>query len=284
VFREPPVQMTFADTDRRELQSRFFTQNILVHTHVARSGGTALIVALTDLFGSAHVHDLRDDGARPLIQMQEPEKARIWVITGHFWYGTQRSDLGRRNIHIACVRDPLERFLSHVQFVAGNPNHPVHPHIYGKSPEQIIYEGVRAKDVILWNEMSQTLGIATHRQIAARLENDYLIVAPQHRVDELIWRFYGVFGNRPAPTIRQNAISSVVTMDVGPKAKCRFRHQNRIDYAIYDYANLNFHRWLEHFEDRIYRQPHSYIGIAKPRVRPWAFFQTAIARPRGNRS
>jgi hypothetical protein len=210
-----------------------------------------LNAAFTDLFGAAHVHDLREADAAGLSELDQAASNSIWVVAGHFPFGSQDKYLNRQKIYIATIRDPLQRFLSHYEYIIDRPDHPAYVYIQDKSPEQVIRLYVAKRHPLFVNDMSRTLGISSYGDIVRRLERDYAVVMPLDRVDDLIERLHAVFGSTSAGGFRLNA-SSRSPIEVDAKTARMFLKRNKLDTAAWEYAKRRAEGWLQTFDERMY--------------------------------
>jgi hypothetical protein len=235
-----------------EGQRRFFRRNLILHTHIEKSAGSSLVAAFADLFGAARVHDLRPAGAMQPRDIGCREKARLWLLTGHFHYGSMDALFARRKVYIATVRDPVTRFVSSYHYVRASPDHPAFLAIRGKNLEQLIAELIARGHPLVTNDMSRSLGITRPEEIAAQIEKNYAIVAPFARVDELIAALYRIFGQCEGPKIRLN-MGPQEAVALAPEIQRLFLSYNQIDTALCNYVERRFDAWLNDLEDRLCR-------------------------------
>lgn len=265
-----------------EGQRRFFRRNLILHPHIERSAGSSLLAAFIDLFGVARVHDLRPVGAAQPCDMGRGEKARLWLLTGHFHYGSMDAWFARRKVYVATVRDPMARFLSRYRYVRASPDHPAYPAIRSKSVEQLITELMACNHPLVADDMSRSLGIAGLEEIAAQVEENYAIVAPFERVGELISALYRVFGRGEAPAIRLNVGPREVVAPA-PETRRLFLSRNQTDTALYDYVEGRFDAWLNDLEERLRRSRLQEAGrrLAMHRLGQWwnGFITQRLPRP-----
>ena len=69
--------------------------NVLIYTHVEKTGGSSFVVGLRQIFGADRVYDIRGGHPRP-VDMTPKDLGKMWVFSGHFWFDTQERPIGRR--------------------------------------------------------------------------------------------------------------------------------------------------------------------------------------------
>jgi hypothetical protein len=231
----------------------FFERAVLIHTHIERTAGTSLRLALADLLGAGHVHNLNLPGAALPHLMAQDDRRKIWALTGHFPFASMDWAFARKPVYLASVREPVERFLSYYAFVTTSPGHPGNAFLAGKTPDQAIAAFLARDPPLVVNDMSATLGISRRRDIASHLEKNYAIVAPRERINELIAKLYAIFGGDAAPTKIHNAGPGEATA-IEPSSRLLFRSRNQTDSALYEYVSERFDSWLNDLEARLWRK------------------------------
>jgi hypothetical protein len=135
--------------------SGFFGSNLIVHTHVEKTAGSTLTRGFARAFGEDRIHDLRSPRQPRLELINAADRRRIYVLTGHFHFGTQDKYFDRTRLYLACVRPPLDGFRSYYDFVRVRPPHPGYPALAGKSFVQAVEEHLRVSRRA--NAMARTL-------------------------------------------------------------------------------------------------------------------------------
>ena len=120
--------------------SGFFDDRIVVHTHIEKTAGSSLVRGFIREFGKERVYDIRSSEKVRPEHLDSEMKRSIYLITGHFHYGTQDRHFDRTKVYVACVRPPLQRFYSYYNFVRVRPAHPGYRAMENKSFAQVVTE------------------------------------------------------------------------------------------------------------------------------------------------
>lgn len=206
------------------LGESYFNRHILFHTHIAKSAGTSILDALTDIFGAASVMN-RNRAADPEVAVRTlswSRKRSLKLLSGHFWYGTQDGYFNRRPVYLAAVRDPIQRFNSLFHFALASRTHPLHARFDRLGPDGsarwFFLENPR-----LANEMTNSFGVPLGMSPVEWIERRYAIVVPTARTDSLIAKLYEIFADGiPPRTWRSNpAPLSGFTISPAVAEECR---------------------------------------------------------------
>jgi hypothetical protein len=207
--------------------------------------------------GKEHVHDLRPVRAEKPEFLDDARKRDIYVLTGHFHYGTQDRYFARPKIYLACVRPPLSRYYSYYNFVRVRSGHPGFSSMQGKSFVQMVEEFL-AGDRRRANAMARTItGIAhPHReQVLASAENNYAILTPHERVNDTLRPLVSLVGGRfRRKELHMNRGIGETAEDIGMLAH-RFNEANALDCELYDYAQNKYEAWLTNLNERLSALP-----------------------------
>lgn len=182
------------------LGETYFDHHILLHTHIAKSAGTSILDALTEILGSSSVLD-RNRSADPdtaVSSLSWNRKRSLKLLSGHFWHGTQERYFERRPVYLAAVRDPIERFISMYHFALADEAHPLYREFEPRGPDGaarwFLIENPR-----FVNEMTNSLGVPPDTNPIDWIEHRYAIVAPTARTDSLIAKLYEIFAPDTEP-------------------------------------------------------------------------------------
>jgi sulfotransferase famil protein len=233
--------------------TQYFNNNLIIHTHIEKTAGSTLVRALMRALGKEHVHDLRPIRAEKPEFLDDEKKRGIYVLTGHFHYGTQDRYFARRKIYLACVRPPLSRYFSYYSFVRVRSGHPGFSSMQGKSFVQMVEEFL-AGDRRRANAMARTItGVAKpdREQVLASAENNYAILTPHERVNDTLRPLISLTGGRlRRKELHMNRGIGETAEDIGILAD-RFNEANALDRELYDYVQNKYEVWLKNLDGRL---------------------------------
>ena len=236
--------------------ARFFRDNIVFHTHIEKTSGTSFAHGFVRALGKEHVHDTRPpQNPKPHFLSQE-DKDRIFVLTGHFFYGTHDASFKRNKLYLACVRPPLERMRSYYYFVSTRPGHPGYHRTEGKTFAEFVDEQIRTR-VPNPNPMSRVLAGSKKLDVPgllAHVESNYLIVTPHDRINDTLAALTPLLqGEQPARELHLNKGTAPGEDETGDLEK-RFRKAHATDYRLYHYVLERYEAWLDDLPARLETQ------------------------------
>ncbi|HWA02569.1 MAG TPA: hypothetical protein VG819_03475 [Rhizomicrobium sp.] len=232
--------------------TEFFDKNILIHTHIEKTAGSTLVRSFKRAFGEARVHDIRSPQALRPEHLPDDAKDRIYLLTGHFHFGTQDRYFGRNKIYLASVRPPLERFRSYFNFVRIRPTHPGYAAMAGKSFAEVVEQALQTGR--RRNVMARTLtGLVqpTHDQVVANLEDAYAIVSPHQKINETLRALIAYLGGGEfAKDLHVNKGAADPDEDIGSLAEA-FNRLNALDCDTYQYVLDRYDSWFGALDARM---------------------------------
>ncbi|MEM7189747.1 MAG: hypothetical protein AAF439_09055 [Pseudomonadota bacterium] len=234
-------------------RERFLNEHILVHTHISKSGGTALAEVLIDIVGSARSLDVRRARAVPIRRIGPEDLTHLSLISGHFGADLMADqDWGRRKLFIAAVRDPADRAVSIYRFLAGKPALPAHNLVAGREFEEVWQDreqmvGLNGMDGDL--QSRQVTGTARGEELdRARVEHQlsegYLLIVPNPQIDAAQTKLRAAFGVFAKKRQRLN-VSRFQEIAIPDTLRQEIRAANPTDTWLYENAVAQFDEKLE---------------------------------------
>lgn len=230
----------------------FFREHLVVHTHIEKTAGSSLTRGFIDAFGEDRVRDIRGKKHLKPEFITPEERARIFLLTGHFLYGAHDQFFTRTPVYTACVRPPLERFRSHYDFVRVRPGHPTHKHVAGKSLREAVEDLKKPKAIL--NVMTRALTGQTHiaeDKLLHHVENSYLIVTPSHRVNDTLGALIPLLGGGEVETRQHRKRTAEPTSEDIGDMKQWFDDANYLDVRLVQFVDANYDRWLRELPERL---------------------------------
>ncbi len=231
----------------------FFREHFVVHTHIEKTAGSSLTRGFIEAFGEDRVWDIRGKKHPKPESISPEERARIFVLTGHFLYGAHDRFFDRAPVYVACVRPPLERFRSHYDFVRVRPGHPTHARIAGKSLREVV-EDLRKPKAVL-NVMTRALTGQAHigeDKLLKHVEDSYLIVTPSHRVNDTMHALIPLLGGGVKTEQHRKKTAEPTSEEIGDLRQW-FEDANYLDVRLVQFVEENYERWLAELPERLAR-------------------------------
>lgn len=231
-----------------------FDRSILIHTHIEKTAGSTLVRGLARALGPDRVYDLRVVANPRLPTLTAEAKRNIYVLTGHFHYGTQDQYFDRKKVYIACVRQPLDRLRSYFNFVRTRPNHPGYSALVDKKFSELVQDIIAGRSLRV-NGMSRALsGVArpSKEDLLNHVERNYAIVTPHHRVNDTLRELASLLGTRFRRDLHRNKSDEDAADDVG-SLEANFNAVSGLDNELYQYVSERYDAWLADLPQRLER-------------------------------
>jgi hypothetical protein len=264
------VFRTGADaTPNGQLDMRhYFSRYVLVHTHVAKTGGSSFVSGLRDIFGEDHVYDTRGGFPNPF--KMPPERVRqIWCLSGHFWFDTQERPIVRQKRYIMNIRDPVDRFISLYNYVAAAKAHPGHnkygildiedafrylkensPNAMANSISLMFGDRVRSLRPRMPGRVVRPQRPVSFEEARAAMEKHFALVVPMNRLNEALSGLGKVFGvDLPAP-VHHNIGTKKVTA-LSEETQQELREMNAVDLQLIAHFESMFDEHLKNLSARL---------------------------------
>jgi hypothetical protein len=230
----------------RPLRDRFLAAHVVFHTHVEKAAGSTLLAGLAEVFGAERCLDLRDRSTPRPDALSPFARGRIGLLSGHFTPGRFEALFARRVLLVATVRDPLERLLSFLGFVAERQTHPEHAR-YGSLPaDEAVARMASDGHRLLSSGQCQVLGGAADFTAAqAAAEERYLLVLPHDDAPRIAALFADALGLPPPdPALRRNATRGGRKPELSPAALALATAGNAEDRRLVAWIGANRDRLL----------------------------------------
>lgn len=237
-------------------RAEFLEDNIFIHVHISKAGGSALTHGVAGIVGGAHVIDKRGRrDAHDAKNLSRRTRNKVRLYTGHIAYGVHR--YFRQNpLYIATMREPVSRFVSYYRYVQDGPNHPAHERLKDLTLEEAFALETERGEGSAVNGQTRNIHGGRRKDrydaddVRRRIENDYLLVIPNKRINHALRAMYKAF-DLPAFRPREVNVGSGPKPEVPKELKRRIRAGNAIDEEIADWVDERFEQALERACDRI---------------------------------
>jgi Sulfotransferase family len=270
---------------RRGLNVRAAAPDLLIHLHIAKTGGTTLSSMVKHAFAPQEIFETisKDDqvyGGLDLLTYASCERllrdcdiGRIRYFTGHIPMGVDRI-FGRPAKYIAIVRHPVERLLSYFYFriQGGDPylkdGKPITFEDYVESGGDIIFNNYQVRVISGSADLDAPAGPrgalvpgaaveARHLEMAKRnIEENFLAIAPLDQITELallLRRVYGWPMRRLQTEYKNPTKERPRALNIAPRLLRIIEERNVHDIALYEWVCERFAAQRELYEPELSR-------------------------------
>ncbi len=259
--------------------------DLLIHLHIAKTGGTTLSSMVKHGFRRGQVFETISQegqiyGGLDLLTYESCERllhgqdlARLRYVSGHVPMGVHRI-LGRPAKYIAIVRNPVERILSYFYFriQGGHPylkdGRPLTLEEYVESHGDIIFNDYQVRVVSGSSDLDAVAGprgavvagapVQTHHlELAKRnIEDNFLAIAPLEQLTELallLRRVYGWPMRRLQTEYKNPTKERPRAPDIPPRLLRIIENCNTHDLELYEWVCKRFAEQKKLFEPELSR-------------------------------
>ncbi|WP_164716638.1 sulfotransferase family 2 domain-containing protein [Paenibacillus whitsoniae] len=236
--------------------------NLLIHLHVPKTGGTTMRSLVRRQFDRSKIKEIYPhfgmaDSINQIHDMTPEEKTAINCLQGHFVYGVHVY-FQRPVQYIAMLRDPVEHIISTYYYIKGDPNHPYYQELTTNNITLDNFHEWRSQYFTELNN-SQTrymAGVASRELLPEDLEaakknvrEQFALVGLTERFDESVFLLNKTLAWNIVTYRSQNVTA------VRPKQKelphdliQRIRENNKLDVELYNFTVELFNQKIEELE------------------------------------
>src|ERR1700733_11163050 len=262
---------------RRGVGIRPDAPDLLIHLHIAKTGGTTLSSMVKHAFRGDEVFETiaRDGqtygGCQHLLR--DCDLGRLRYFTGHVPMGVHRM-FARRAKYIAIVRHPVERLLSYFYYriQGGDPylkdGKPITFEAYVQSGGDVIFNNYQVRVVSGSPDLDAPAGArgalvagtpveARHLEMAKRsVEENFLSIAPLEQLTELamlLRRVYGWPMRRLQTEYKNPTKERPRAPEIAPRLLRIIEDNNVHDIELYEWARKRFAEQRKLYEPELSR-------------------------------
>jgi hypothetical protein len=280
---------------------------LLIHLHIAKTGGTTLSSMVKHAFASNEIFetiskDHQVYGGLDILthascerMLRDCDIARIRYFTGHVPIGVDRI-FGRPAKYIAVVRHPVERLLSYFYFriQSGDPylkdGKPIAFEDYIESDGDIIFDNYQVRVISGSPDLDAPAGApgaliqgapveARHLEMAKRnVENNFLSIAPLEQITDmalLLRRIYGWPMRRLQTEYKNPTAERPRAPNLPPRLLRIIEERNAHDVELYEWVCRRFAEQKRLYEPELSRDRRVFTLINRAlttagEILPWA--------------
>jgi Sulfotransferase family len=225
-------------------------ERILVFLHIPKTAGSTVLRILEREYGRAAVllaYDAR--GPEEVASRIAAAAIRPRVVAGHFDFGVDRA-LPVPSTYMAFLRDPVQRVLSHYEFVRRQDGH----YLYGAASRLTFADYVRSCGGAEPNNDQTRLLAGTGIETNAGSAGPEMLPVAKSHIDQLgavglteefdasLILMRRAFGWRRPLYLRRNVSHERVAVEsLSADARAVVEAHNALDLELYDYARDRFH-------------------------------------------
>ena len=274
-----------AGTRRGSVSARPAAPDLLIHLHIAKTGGTTLSSMVKHAFRGDEVfetiaRDGQSYGGLDLLTcescqhlLHDYDLGRLRYFTGHVPMGVHRM-FAQRAKYIAIVRHPVERLLSYFYYriQGGDPylkdGKPLTFEAYVESGGDIIFNNYQVRVVSGSPDLDAPAGLrgalvtgvpveGRHLEMAKRnVEENFLAIAPLEQLTELamlLRRIYGWPMRRLQTEYKNPTKERPRAREIAPRLLRIIEDNNAHDIALYEWACKRFAEQRKLYEPELSR-------------------------------
>jgi hypothetical protein len=271
--------------DRSRTAARPAAPDLLIHLHIAKTGGTTLSSMVKHAFASDEIfetisQDGQNYGGLDLLtyascehMLRDCDTACLRYFTGHVPMGVDRI-FGRSAKYIAVVRHPVERLLSYFYFriQGGDPylkdGKPIAFEDYVESGGDIIFNNYQVRVISGSPDLDAPAGArgaliqgaaveARHLDMAKRnIETDFLSIAPLEQITNmalLLRRIYGWPMRRLQTEYKNPTAERPRAPNLPPRLLRIIEERNAHDIELYEWVCRRFAEQKKLYEPELSR-------------------------------
>jgi len=247
--RKSMLEQGLSERADHSARRHFLAEHIFIHTHLPKTGGSALADGLMSIFGGVHCLDVRMRRSHHWRALSTAEKKDIHLVSGHFTFGVHRR-AERIPLYLAAVREPVSRAISGYRYMLATPEASEHEHIKGMDFETA-WDIMDERDD--WQRRNlqarMLMGDREHEDftwgdLASRIDTDYFLVIPQPEIGTVLRKLRAAFG---VPGVKAQKINVSPGDSVTASAEMRQRiiDANPLDAKLYDHISTSFDARLD---------------------------------------
>ncbi len=245
-WRAQPSPVARDRFDKPDLAGRraFLAEHIVLHTHIPKTGGSALSHGLAAIFGAVHSMDLRLKRRVDIEDMTEADLTDLHFLSGHFPFG-MHARFDRTPLYFAAVREPVARAISAYRFLQTHPDHNDHKFVAGKDFETAWHALADNGGAGFFNAQARMLtGTRPGRnpdpdRLWKAVDEEYCLVIPQPEITHCVQRLRLAFGV-PWTQISEMNVSRGHETEISPEMRAKILETNQIDAALYEHVQRGF--------------------------------------------
>ncbi len=222
----------------------FLNRHILIHTHIPKTGGSALAGGLSAIVGGVHAMDTRLRRSVPLADMSAADRDDLHLVSGHFGFGMHVL-FQRRPLYIAALRSPIDRAVSLYRYMVDQPEQPENAYVrglsfgdawqamddqYGEKRRNLqaryltgATDGSKIDEHLLWHQVAE----------------GYFLLLPQDKITDAVQQLRAAFGVAWTRVPRVN-VSRSAQVEPDTETRRRIEGVDALDCQLYDRVVAEF--------------------------------------------
>jgi hypothetical protein len=257
------VQKILAKKDKHEPVGDA-QKSLVIFLHIPKCAGTTLVEeVLRRRFPPERLLIHYNAGTGELLErlrtMNEREKRLLECIAGHFAFGIHEL-LPQPCTYITLLRNPVERVISHFEYVKRQKSHYLHALASAEGTSLLDYVSSLQNTEVKNGQAQLLAGIGwgvhsgkTEKEILDRakknLENHFALAGVMEQFDAFIYLIWRILGWDVCGYEKKNVTRTTASLTAIPDETLRaIAAYNRLDQQLYDQVKLSFNKKLEIYD------------------------------------